>query len=70
MYSIERIYSRVKKKTTLNILFVDTIQTHLVVALDSIDEGLISNDLGFSIEECLESLFDCLQMLLTDLKER
>lgn len=46
------------------------VQTHIVVALDSIDEGLISHDLSFSIEECLESLFDCLQVLLTDLRKR
>lgn len=44
------------------------IQTHVIVALDSIDESLISHNLGFSIEECLETLFDCLQLLLTDLR--
>ncbi len=45
------------------------IQTHIIVALDSIDESLISHDLGFSVEEGLETLFDRLQLLLTDLKE-
>lgn len=44
-------------------------QTHVIVALDSVDKSLISHDLGLSIEECLETLFDCLQLLLTDLKE-
>lgn len=45
------------------------IQTHVIVALDSVDESLISHDLGFSAEERLETLFDCLQLLLADLKE-
>lgn len=46
------------------------VQTRLVVALDSVDEGFISNDLGFSVEERLKTLFDGLQMLLTDLKKK
>lgn len=45
------------------------IQTYIIVALDSIDKSLISHDLCFPMEKRLETLFDCLQVLLTDLKE-
>lgn len=45
------------------------METHIVVALDSIDESLVGHNLCFSIEESLETLFDGLQLLLTDLKD-
>lgn len=41
---------------------------HLVVALHSVDEGLVGHDLRVSAEESLEALFDRLQLLLTDLR--
>lgn len=43
---------------------------NLIVALDGIDERLISHNLGVSTEEGLETLLDCLQLLFIDLEER
>lgn len=42
-------------------------ETYIIVALDSIDESLISHDLRLPTEEGLETFFDCLQLLFTDL---
>lgn len=47
----------------------DNKQTHIVVTLHGVDEGLVCHDLGVSIEESLKTLLDGLQMLLADLKE-
>lgn len=43
--------------------------SYLVVALDSIHEGLVSHDLGFPVEESLEAVLDGLQLLFADLEE-
>ena len=40
---------------------------YLVVALDSVDEGLICHDLGVSFQEGLETVLHCLQLLLCGL---
>lgn len=45
------------------------VQTHIIVALDSVDKSLISHNLCLPMEKGLETLFDRLQVLLTDLKE-
>lgn len=45
-------------------------QTHVIVALDGVDKGLISNDLRLSVEERLETLFDRLQLLFADLRRQ
>lgn len=41
---------------------------YLIVALDSIYKCFICHNLGFSIEKGLETIFDCLELLLTNLK--
>lgn len=79
VYTICNQSNKSLKKITLNIHLVNSgkivkypwnrSHTHIIVALDSIDESLISHNLSFSVEESLETLFDCLQVLLTDLKE-
>lgn len=43
-------------------------QTHLIVALDCIDEGLVSHNLSVSVEESLKTILDGLQLQFTDLR--
>ncbi|KAK7820533.1 hypothetical protein U0070_006302 [Myodes glareolus] len=42
--------------------------TYLIVALDGVHEGFIGHNLGLPIEESLEPVLDCLQLLLADLR--
>lgn len=46
-----------------------SINTHVIITLDSVDKGLISHNLSFTIEESLKTLFDGLELLLAYLKE-
>lgn len=41
------------------------VSPYLVVALDSIYKCFICHNLGFSIKKGLETIFDCLELLLT-----
>lgn len=66
---LDRVHNgpRKKKKDPPDCRHGFSFDTHLVVALDGIDEGLVGYNLRFSVEESLKTLFDCLQLLLTDL---
>lgn len=44
------------------------VSPYLIVALDSVYKCLICHDLCFSIEKGLETIFDCLELLLTYLQ--
>ena len=44
------------------------VSSYLVVALDSVYKCFICHNLGFSIEKGLETVFDCLKLLLTYLQ--
>lgn len=44
------------------------ISPYLIVALDSVYKCFICHNLGFSIEKGLETIFDCLELLLTYLQ--
>lgn len=44
-------------------------KTHLIVALNSVDESLISHDLSVSTEECLKAILDGLKLQLADLRD-
>lgn len=46
----------------------EIISPYLIVALDSVYKGFICHNLGFSIEKGLETIFDCLELLLTYLQ--
>lgn len=42
--------------------------TYLIIALDGVHEGFVGHNLGLPIEESLEPVLDCLQLLLADLQ--
>lgn len=44
------------------------VSPYLIVALDSIYKSFICHNLGFSVEKGLETIFDCLELLLTYLQ--